>query len=207
MVKNSIGGNKAKRQGRKFVGTVSSKLRVSMEDGEIYAVVTKLLGNAMIDVLCIDGTQRICIIRNKFRGRGKRDNCVAIGTWLLIGKRDWEIVDGNKKEKCDLLEVYTLNDVEQLKKLPNNWKVLASVTEKEEPQDDTVLFTDKAMDYPAYGDDDDGDGAVDFSGNNLGVGAGVGADVGLGHGLGHGADGAGDDDDDDGVGDIDFDDI
>ena len=200
MVKNSIGGNKAKRQGRKFVGTVSSKLRVSMEDGEIYAVVTKLLGNAMIDVLCIDGTQRICIIRNKFRGRGKRDNCVAIGTWLLIGKRDWEIVDGNKKEKCDLLEVYTLNDVEQLKKLPNNWKVLTSVTEKEEPQDDTVLFTDKAMDYPAYGDDD----AVDFSGNNLGVGADVGADVGLGHGLGHGA---GDDDDDDGVGDIDFDDI
>ena len=200
MVKNKAGGNRAKRQGRKFVGTFNSKLRVAIEEGEIYAVVTKLLGNAMIDVLCIDGTQRICIIRNKFRGRGKRDNCVAIGTWLLIGKRDWEIVDGNKKEKCDLLEVYTLNDVEQLKKLPNNWKVLTSVTEKEEPQDDTVLFTDKAMDYPAYGDDD----AVDFSGNNLGVGADVGADVGLGHGLGHGA---GDDDDDDGVGDIDFDDI
>ena len=202
MVKNSIGGNKAKRQGRKFVGTVSSKLRVSMEDGEIYAVVTKLLGNAMIDVLCIDWTQRICIIRNKFRGRGKRDNCVAIGTWLLIGKRDWEIVDGNKKEKCDLLEVYTLNDIEQLKKLPNNWKVLTSVTEKEEPQDDTVLFTDKAMDYPAYDDDDDD--AADFSGNNLGVGAGVGADVGAD--VGHGADGA-DGADDDGVGDIDFDDI
>ena len=199
MVKNSIGGNKAKRQGRKFVGTVSSKLRVSMEDGEIYAVVTKLLGNAMIDVLCIDGVQRICIIRNKFRGRGKRDNCVAIGTWLLIGKRDWEIVDANKKEKCDLLEVYTLNDIEQLKKLPNNWKVLTSVTEKEEPQDDTVLFTDKVMDYPAYDDDD----AADFSGNNLDVGADVGADVGHGHGLGHGLD----DDDDDDVGDIDFDDI
>ncbi len=198
MVKNSIGGNKAKRQGRKFVGTVSSKLRVSMEDGEIYAVVTKLLGNAMIDVLCIDGTQRICIIRNKFRGRGKRDNCVAIGTWLLIGKRDWEIVDANKKEKCDLLEVYTLNDVEQLKKLPNNWKVLTSVTEKEEPQDDTVLFTDKAMDYPAYDHDDDD--AADFSGNNLGVGADVGADVGRGA---DGADGADDDD----VGEIDFDDI
>lgn len=196
MVKNSIGGNKAKRQGRKFVGTVSSKLRVSMEDGEIYAVVTKLLGNAMIDVLCIDGVQRICIIRNKFRGRGKRDNCVAIGTWLLIGKRDWEIVDANKKEKCDLLEVYTLNDIEQLKKLPNNWKVLTSVTEKEEPQDDTVLFTDKVMDYPAYDEDDDG--AADFSGNNLDVGADVGADVG--HGLDLGAD-------DDGVGEIDFDDI
>ena len=52
------------------------------------------------------------------------------------------------------------------------------------------------MDYPAYDEDDDG--AADFSGNNLDVGADVGADVG--HGLDLGAD-------DDGVGEIDFDDI
>ena len=66
MVKNKTGGNKAKRQGRMFVGNVSSKLRVAIEEGEIYAVVTKHFGNAMMDVLCIDGIQRICIIRNKF---------------------------------------------------------------------------------------------------------------------------------------------
>ena len=114
MVKNSIGGNKAKRQGRKFVGTVSSKLRVSMEDGEIYAVVTKLLGNAMIDVLCIDGVQRICIIRNKFRGRGKRDNTLKPGTIVLYGDRSWETKADNKIQKCDLLEVYSDSDYKKL---------------------------------------------------------------------------------------------
>ena len=161
MVKNNTGGNKAKRQGRKFVGTVSSKLRVAIEEGEIYAVVIKHFGNAMMDVLCIDGIQRICVIRNKFRGRGKRDNCVNVGNWILIGKREWEIVDSYKKEKCDLLEVYNQSDVEQLKKLPNNWKILTAAIETEEPQDDNVLFTNKNNEY------DKSENIEDFSGNNI----------------------------------------
>ena len=161
MVKNKIGGNKAKRQGRKFIGTISSKLRVAIEEGEIYAVVTKHFGNAMMDVLCIDGVNRICIIRNKFRGRGKRDNCVNVGNWILIGKREWEIVDSYKKEKCDLLEVYNQSDVEQLKKLPNNWKILTAAIETEEPQDDNVLFTNKNNEY------DKSENIEDFSGNNI----------------------------------------
>ncbi len=159
MVKNKIGGNKAKRQGRKFIGTISSKLRVAIEEGEIYAVVTKHFGNAMMDVLCIDGVNRICIIRNKFRGRGKRDNCVNVGNWILIGKREWEIVDSDKKEKCDLLEVYNQSDVEQLKKLPNNWKILTAASETEEPQDNNILFTDKDKNL------DNDDIIEDFSGN------------------------------------------
>ena len=159
MVKNKTGGNKAKRQGRKFVGTVSSKLRIALEEGEIYAIVTKHFGNAMMDVLCIDGIQRICIIRNKFRGRGKRDNCVNVGSWILIGKREWEISDSDKKEKCDLLEVYNQTDVEQLKKLPNNWKILTSVSETEELQGDSSVLFDANADANADID------VEDFSGN------------------------------------------
>ena len=144
MVKNKTGGNKAKRQGRKFVGTVNSKLRVAIEEGEIYAVVTKHFGNAMVDVMCIDGKSRICIIRNKFRGRGKRDNCLNVGTWILIGEREWEIVDNDKKPKCDLLEVYNQGDVEELKKLQNNWKILTSAVETEKQPDiqDDIVFAD-----------------------------------------------------------------
>ena len=128
MVKNKTGGNKAKRQGRKFVGTVNSKLRVAIEEGEIYAVVTKHFGNAMVDVMCIDGKSRICIIRNKFRGRGKRDNCLNVGTWILVGGREWEIVDNNKKLKCDLLEVYNDSEYTKLKdKVLLNWNVFKNV--------------------------------------------------------------------------------
>ena len=162
MVKNQIGGNKAKRQGRKFVGTTNSKLRFAVEEGEIYAVVTKHLGNAMVDVMCIDGKTRLCIIRNKFRGRGKRDNCISVGNWVLVGAREWENEDSNKKIKCDLLEVYTLNDVEQLKKTPNNWQVLTSAIEKEDMKEDTsLIFTENISDDERCNDVVDNGGGTD----------------------------------------------
>ena len=37
-------------------------------------------------------------MRNKFRGRGKRDNTVSPGTWVLIGIREWERCE---KPKCE----------------------------------------------------------------------------------------------------------
>ena len=53
-------------------------------------------------------------IRNKFKGRGKRDNMLKVGTWILVGPREYETT--REKEKCDLLEVYNPNDMEKLKK-------------------------------------------------------------------------------------------
>lgn len=107
MVKN-FGGNKSKKQGRKFVGDpkASKELRVPDNEFEIIASVTKDYGNGRCLTICIDGKERICIIRNKFRGRGKKDNLVKIGTWVLIGKRDWETIRDGKLENCDLLVVY-----------------------------------------------------------------------------------------------------
>ena len=40
-----------------------------------------------------DGKTRMCIIRNKFRGRDKKDNTININSYL-IGVRDWEVVSG-----------------------------------------------------------------------------------------------------------------
>lgn len=150
MVKNQTGGNKAKRQGRKFTAPTNSKLRVALEDGEIYAIVTKHFGNAMIDVLGIDNVSRLCVIRNKFRGRGKRDNSVSVGTWVLIGEREWEKDNLEKKPKCDLLEVYSQSDVEMLKKTPNNWHILTAAvdTEKSDMHNEAVNFVDSdTLDY------------------------------------------------------------
>jgi hypothetical protein len=60
----------------------------------------------------------MCIIRNKFRGRGKRDNTVALGTWVMVGIRSWESNSGdNNTQKCDLLEVYNDGEKEKLKKV------------------------------------------------------------------------------------------
>ena len=118
MVKN-FGGNKAKKFARKSVNNISDRsTRYAIEDGEIYAVVTKMMGNNICQVICIDGKTRLCIIRRKFTGKGKRDNFLVRGKWVLVGLRDWEVVKEDK-EKCDLLEVYSDYNKEMLIKNTN----------------------------------------------------------------------------------------
>jgi len=132
MVKNTTGGNKAKGKARKSEVSLkqTTYLRTSDSEFELYAQVTKNLGNGMCHVVCIsDGATRLCHIRGKFRGRGKSDNIVKNGSWLLVGLREWEHGGGGGKklQNCDLLEVYT--DLEK-EKLKNTVKI------------DWLLFTD-----------------------------------------------------------------
>ena len=117
MVKNLKGGSKSKQIGRKFVtAPVDRKVRLIHEEGELYAVVTKLLGNGMFTANDIEGKERLVVMRNKFRGKGKRDNAVMLGSWVMIGERDFET---GSKPKCDLLEVYTDIEKQKLKKSGN----------------------------------------------------------------------------------------
>ena len=109
MVKNA-GGNKSKRQGRKYVTAPQQRsIRYKKEQDESYAVVTKLFGGPNCEVMCMDGVIRHCIIRNKFRGRDKKDNTIATGVWVLIGIRSWE-ARSDKPQKSDLLAVYSPQD-------------------------------------------------------------------------------------------------
>lgn len=120
MVKNDAGGNKGKGLARKHVNAAkcggSKQLRVAADEAEKYAVVSKMLGNGMCYVRLLDGSgggDKLCIIRNKFKGRGKRDNILDSGSWVLVGLRDWS----SKQDTCDLLEVY--NDGERDRLLKN----------------------------------------------------------------------------------------
>jgi len=119
MVKNTKGGSGHKSQARKFVVPSSKQIvrtRLALEDGELYAQVIKMLGNGMCHVLCQDNQTRLCFIRGKFRGRGKRDNMIHNGKWILIGLRDYESEKaGGKLDNCDLLDVYSDQDKERLK--------------------------------------------------------------------------------------------
>tara|TARA_E500000178_G_C16978713_1_gene734665 strand:- start:939 stop:1487 length:549 start_codon:yes stop_codon:yes gene_type:complete len=133
MVRNNKGGKKGKNLGRKhLVGGFTQKgLRVPEEEGEIYAVVTKMLGNGRVEVKCLDQKDRQCVIRQKFRGRGKRDNTIAMGSWILVGIREWETSKEGKMDTCDLLNVYTSSEVEnRLKKSDIDWSVFSSIEDK-----------------------------------------------------------------------------
>jgi initiation factor 1A len=160
MVKNTHGGSGHKKFARKnFSGSKSNKLRVSEDEGEIYAIVTKMLGNNMFHCHCIDGTVRLGHIRGKFTGRGKRDNMVEGGKWVLIGLREWDVPSEKssslskgkeKMQQCDLLEVYTDTDKYRLKEAASeNWSELESndvsksALDADSAADDIIFGTDR----------------------------------------------------------------
>lgn len=157
MVRNTGGGNKAKGQGRKFMNDNKPKaLRVSEDPLEVYARVSKNFGNGMVEVDCIDHVVRLCHIRGKFRGRSKKDNFIGLGSWVLVGLREYESRgDKNKKENCDLLEVYSDFDKEKLKNSVNvNWSTfimkdnLDNNLDPNKVQAGEIVFQDeKIMDY------------------------------------------------------------
>jgi translation initiation factor 1A len=155
MVKNKFGGNKHKGFARKFVNAKpDNRLRLSEDDCELYGIAIKMLGNNMFHCLCIDGITRLAHIRGKFAGRGKRDNMINVGTWVLIGIREWDNKTNEEKkttstklklQQCDLLEVYTEFDIERLKdSVDANWTILV-VTDgtdniKSSKIDDSIYF-------------------------------------------------------------------
>jgi len=157
MVKNTIGGSKTKGQARKHITAVPThKLRYAESEEELYAKVTALYGNGIVEVLCIDKKKRLCHIRGKFRGRGKRDNFITRDTWILAGKRTWESdeyreVKGKiKLPNCDLLEVYSDEDKEKLKQTVKNinWRLLSANMMTSENVNDTedIQFLDNGQD-------------------------------------------------------------
>jgi len=119
MVKNAKGGNKSKKMGRKFLNApIQKQIRLAdpKEPCEIYGVVEKLFGHGRFQIKDHEGKERLVIIPNKFRGRGKRDNTVILGGWVLVGIREYE---SSENAKCDLLEVYTEAEIQKLKKSGN----------------------------------------------------------------------------------------
>ena len=116
MVKNTSGGNKAKGYARKNFAKKDTPLRTSEDELELYAQVTKVHGGSACEVSTVDETRLLCHIRGKFRGRGKRDNFIGNGTWLLVGLRSWEKEPApGKLLNCDVIEVYNDSDKIRLK--------------------------------------------------------------------------------------------
>ncbi len=129
MVKNTQGGNRAKAVARKELGgrRAAQALRVAREEGEIYAQVVRMVGGAICHAVSQSGEELCCHIRGKFGGRSKRDNFIGIGTWLLVGLREWEqsgktataaaVTSGGKKllRNTDIIEVYHELDKNRLR--------------------------------------------------------------------------------------------
>jgi len=114
MVVNKKGGNKSKKLARKHITSHTNKpMRYVIEEGEMYATIVKHYGG-QCQVMTADGETRLCIVRGKFKGRQRRDNNISLGSWILVGIREWE-QRSDGKNKCDLLYVYSDIEKENLK--------------------------------------------------------------------------------------------
>ena len=167
MVKNQFGGNKHKSQGRKFLtAKQSNRLRVSEVEGEVYAVVTKMNGNGMFMAHGIDNVPRLGFIRGKFSGRGRRDNRVEVGKWVLLGDRTWATGQDSKSQfKSDLLEVSSDLEKKRLQdSVDNEWNILLSndISLGKQEEDDTIRFTDEQQDKEEEIQDDDKGATIGF---------------------------------------------
>ena len=151
MVKNATGGNKSKKQARSKSSAPQQNIRKAKEEGEMYAAVTKIFGGPNCQVMCNDGVSRSCIIRNKFKTRGKRDNNIMVGSWILVGIRDWEVrSDGT--QKCDLLEVYSHSEKDKLKQIEvcdfkNLNSVSDSITDSKHKSEEQLEFSSSVNAY------------------------------------------------------------
>ena len=123
--KNTFGGKGHRKFANKnHNNDFKTNIRYSKDKDELYARVIKLFGNGMGDVLCSDKVTRLLQIRKKFRGRNKRDNVIVQDSLILVGVRSWEVLSENKKEKVDLLYVYSPNQYDSLRELPDIYNIL-----------------------------------------------------------------------------------
>ena len=159
MVKNITGGNKSKKQARSsFAPQQTQHVRKATEEDEIYAVVTKIFGGSNCQVMCNDGISRSCVIRNKFKTFGKRDNILSIGVWILVGIRTWE-VRPNGVQKCDLLEVYSQTEKDKLQQVEScSFKVLTSAVDtNKDDKNSELIFSNNVDTYNDNDNDNDND--------------------------------------------------
>lgn len=153
MVKNNNGGNKAKGFARKNLVKRDTALRVANEKGEIYAQAVKVMGGSIASAIDINGNPLRANIRGKFRGRGKRDNFIAPGTWLLVGLHEWQADNSSSKlneiRNCDILEVYNDNDKNRLKTSVTsiNWSKFIMNDTKTIGDDKTAANDDEGIEF------------------------------------------------------------
>lgn len=116
MVRNVTGGNGSKGLARKDqTKGSSSHIQLSSDPLELYACVTKTFGNGMVEIYTNDNTRLMGHIRNKFRGKNKRNNLITVNSVVLVGLRDYE----KPPKNCDILTIYDDMQVEQMKQMPN----------------------------------------------------------------------------------------
>lgn len=150
MVKNSIGGNRAKK---KKAGSNTNNFKRPItykEPGQEYAKVVKILGGPSVQIEKEDGTKLV----GHIRGALYKKVFLHPGDLVLISMREFSSTtstsDKEKVGKADILHVYK---TEEMQTLQSQKEIAFSETLKKGSTSTEIVFDD------AGGDDS---GAIDF---------------------------------------------
>ena len=138
-------GGKNKRRG-KNVDSDNKRELVFKEDGQEYAQVTRMLGNARLEAYCFDGVKRQCHIR----GQMKRRVWINNDDIILIGLRDYQ------DDKADVILKYSADEVRSLKEyqeIPDSIRV----NEAEDDAHGEIVFQRVEVGQEDSSDSDDSD--------------------------------------------------
>lgn len=96
---------KSKGPKRKTRRQPTKRELVYKDDGQEYAVVTKMLGNGRCELQCLDGVKRL----GHIRGRLKHKVWINLEDHVLVGLREFQ------DDKCDIIHKYTEEEVRNLR--------------------------------------------------------------------------------------------
>lgn len=102
----NIMSQKNKKRGKNTKAKTFGQKRdiIFAEDDQIYATVTKMLGNCRVMANCSDGKERLCHIRGKLKKR----IWIREGSVVLLGLREFE------DDKADIIHVYMPDEIKKL---------------------------------------------------------------------------------------------
>ena len=141
-------GGKRTKRGKKIRTTVeSNRYTPFAERGQMYAIVTKMLGNRRLTANCIDGKERLVHIPGKLKGRR---NWISVGMVLLLNIREYQ------DDKADVIYIYNAHDIKLLRRLNQLGDLL------EDEGDDNCGFVFGTDDDTDSGDDKEVDEELDI---------------------------------------------
>lgn len=113
--------------------TTHTRTMVYAEEGQEYAQVTKVLGNRRMTCQCLDGIERICVIRGSMRKKYR----VNLGDIVIIGLREFQ------DDKADIMYLYTPDEVKLLHKqgeIPPSMKTITTDVGATVVEEEQIIF-------------------------------------------------------------------
>lgn len=139
MGKNKKGGKNFKKYKNSFD---DQKRQLEFrEDGQEYALITKILGNCRCECQCNDGLTRICHIRGSMSKRV----WICLGDTVLISLRDFQDSKGDIIHKYTYEEANILKNYNEINFDPNihrNENLAINQNNDNNSEDDCIDFED-----------------------------------------------------------------